>query len=41
MTDFVVYRDNIERNIRAMRNMEKKCERSIKNGWYKEDWTYK
>lgn len=40
MLDYHVYKNNIERNIRAMRNMEKKCERSIRLGWYGEDWTY-
>jgi hypothetical protein len=39
-SDYECYHANIERNIKAMRNMEQKCLRSIKNKWYKEQWTY-
>lgn len=40
-TDYIIYRDNINRNIKAMKRMVQKCNRSINNSWYKEDWTYK
>jgi hypothetical protein len=41
MSDYIIYRDNLNRNIRAMHNMMKKCERSIKNKWYQNEWEYK
>ena len=40
MSDYDVYRGNINRNIKAMKNMVRKCERSVANEWYKEDWSY-
>ena len=40
-TDYIVYRDNIERNIRAMRAMVKKCDRAIRLRYYDRDWEYK
>jgi hypothetical protein len=41
MSDHKVYEDNINRNIKAMRAMISKCEKSIKGGWWKEEWEIK
>lgn len=41
LSDVKVYVDNLERNIRAMRNMEKKCARSVQKRWYNQNWEYK
>ena len=39
ITDFQTYRDNINRNIKAMRNMVNKCERAVDQEWHKKDWS--
>lgn len=41
MDDVKTYVDNLEKNIKAMRGMEVKCARSVKNRWYNEEWEWK
>ena len=38
ISDFHIYRDNINRNINAMRRMVARCERAIDQEWHKRDW---
>jgi len=38
VNDFHIYRDNINRNIKAMRNMVNKCEKAVDQEWWKSDW---
>jgi len=38
MSDVRIYVDNLERNIKAMRYMEKKCAKSVQNRWYNQEW---
>jgi len=40
-TDFIIFRDNINRNIKAMNEMVKKCDRAVRNEWHKAEWDYK
>lgn len=40
MEDFIVYRNNIERNVKAMRAMVNKCHKAVRDKWYQEDWKY-
>lgn len=38
ITDFQTYRDNINRNIRAMKSMVNKCNKAVDQEWHKRDW---
>lgn len=38
VSDFHIYRNNINRNINAMRRMVNRCERAVDRQWHKEDW---
>lgn len=38
INDFYIYRDNINRSIKAMRAMVGRCEKAVEEGWHSEDW---
>lgn len=40
VSDFHIYRDNINRNIKAMRRMVGRCEKAINEEWHKQEWKY-
>ena len=41
ISDFHLYRDKINKSVKAMRSMVNKCQKSIDKEWYKAEWEWK
>jgi len=39
-TDYIVFSDNMNRNIVAMKKMVEKCDKAVRNRWYQQEWSF-